>query len=144
MLLVFICISIIAGVIIFGILTYNDHKKERQDYFAELRAATDRLAAARRNFELLDKPIQGLIRKQFGGRMAENVATETISTGMPVELLLTSWGEPELRQPLDEENALQEKWCYDAFTDQQAVTKYKTEIVIANERVASWKDFDQA
>lgn len=141
MLLVFLCIAILAGLLIFGLLTYNDHKNVRQGYFAELKTAESRLAAARKDFELVDKPLQGLIRKQFGNRMAENVATETISTGMPSELLLTSWGEPaQITHATDELN--KEIWHYDAFTTADNEIRYRTEITIEQNRVSNWKDYN--
>jgi len=138
MLIVFICIAIIICVIIFGFLSYNDHKKVRQSYFTELDQAAAKLSIAQRSFELLDKPIQALIKNQFGKKMAENVATETISTGMHAELLLTSWGQPEVIETEEEG----ERWCYDSFTDKQQQKKFRTEIVMRNSRIASWKDFE--
>jgi hypothetical protein len=139
MLLVFLCIAILAGLLIYGLLTYNDHKNVRQRYFAELKMAENRLAAARKDFELLDKPLQGLISKQFGNRMAENVKTETISTGMPSELLLVSWGEPaQVWYATDEMN--KEVWYYDPFTTPEKETAYRTEITIEQNRVSTWKD----
>lgn len=138
--MIWIIIFIIAVIII--IWTAIENSSAKKKYFSDLDIASEYLQNTRQTFEQASKPIFELIIKQYGENLASKVSNKLITTNMPSELVVLSWGKPGDIKTDYYRGDKTEYWYYDSFVNRLGNIKYKTEVIIENNKIAGWKDIN--
>ncbi len=139
--MVILCIIILLVSVIYlvvGMFTQNEFSDEHK---LEVEKAQEEVDEAEVYFEEVSEPIYKRIASVYGEELAADIKNETISPGMPEELLLLAWGDPEEIKSSYIRGTNTESWYYDPEDSEQKV--FQTEVLITNNRITAINAINQ-
>lgn len=135
-----IWIFIFLTALIILITTFIQNSNAKNKYNSALNLATENVRRCEDRMNEIAKPVFELIIKQYGERFASNVAEKKICEQMPEELLILSWGNPDYVKTNFYKGTKTESWFYDSYINRLGNTKYRTEVIVENNKIVGWKD----
>jgi hypothetical protein len=128
-----------AGVMIL-IISGIQNRTLNKKYDNDLNTAFDNLRYAQERMEKVSKPIYDSILNLYGKDFVDKISKGVITTDMPKELLILSWGKPgDIKNSFYKGNK-SEQWFYEMYINRLGNTKYKTEVILENDKITGWKD----
>lgn len=131
-----IIIALATGLLVFLLLSFSGRKKTVGENPAD--TALSELEAKKNHYNTLEGKLFDIVERNFDRKYVQEIKSGEISTGMPVECLLMSWGHPveireELRAGPDDAT-----WIYKQI-DPKVRTRF-TEVRVLDKKVQGWKD----
>lgn len=130
----YLLIAIAAAYIIYLLLNTPSQKPVQPD---AQQVAREAMTASGNLFNTIEAELLAIIQPQFGMEAVGDIQKGFISKGMPVELLMMSWGKPGKKETLLPDG-LDEKWYYEPDANNKEL--YHTEVIINNNKIVDWKD----
>ncbi len=120
--------------------TQNEFSEEHK---LEVDKAQEEVDEAEAHFEDISEPIYRRLATVYGEELAADIKKETISPGMPEELLLLAWGDPEEIKSSYIRGINTESWYYDPEDGEGEAKKFQTEVIITNNRISAINAINQ-
>lgn len=136
--IILLLVSVIYLVV--GMLTQNELGDEHK---LEIEKALEEVEEAEAHFQEVSEPVYNRIATVYGSELAADIKKETISPGMPEELLLIAWGDPEEIKSSYNRGINTESWYYDPLDSDNEEKIFQTEVLITNNRITAINAINQ-